>query len=118
MFITRASQGKSPIIFGDGEQTRDFTFVKDVVEANILATKSNGTGAFNVGRGEKTSINWLAGLTIKLVGNNVEPIHEEPRPGDIRHSLAGISKAREELGYNPRYGLEQALQETISGIRT
>ncbi|MBN2186990.1 MAG: SDR family oxidoreductase [Dehalococcoidia bacterium] len=116
-FITRASQGKPPIILGDGEQTRDFTFVKDVVEANILAAQSNSIGVFNVGRGEKTSINWLAGLTIKLVGNNVEPIHEEPRPGDIRHSLADISRAKEELGYNPRYGLEQALQETISGIR-
>jgi UDP-glucose 4-epimerase len=117
-FITRASQGESPIIFGDGEQTRDFTFVKDVVEANILAAKSNGTGTFNIGKGEKTSINQLAELTIKLVGNNVEPIHEEPRPGDIMHSLADISKAREELGYNPRYDLEQALKETISGIRT
>ena len=117
-FITRASQGESPIIFGDGEQTRDFIFVKDVVEANILAAKSNGTGTFNIGKGEKTSINQMAELTIKLVGNNVEPIHEEPRPGDIMHSLADISKAREELGYNPRYDLEQALKETISGIRT
>jgi len=117
-FITRASQGESPIIFGDGEQTRDFTFVKDVVEANILAAKSNGTGIFNIGKGEKTSINQLAELTIKLVGNNAEPIHEEPRPGDIKHSLADISKAREELGYNPRCDLEQALRETISGIRT
>jgi len=116
-FITRASQGEPPIIFGDGEQTRDFTFVKDVVEANILAAKSNGTGTFNIGKGEKTSINQLAELTIKLVGNNVEPIHEEPRPGDIMHSLADISKAREELGYNPRYDLEQALKETISEIR-
>jgi len=113
-FIKRVSEKSHPIIFGDGEQTRDFTFVSDAVEANILMAESNATGIFNIGRGESTSINQLAGLTIKLIGNNVEPIHTEPRPGDIRHSLADISRAKT-LGYNPRYSLEEGLRETVRG---
>jgi UDP-glucose 4-epimerase len=111
-FIKRASEGKPPIIFGDGEQTRDFTFVRDAVEANILAAESDATGIFNVGRGEGISINELARLIIRLIGNSVEPVYEEPRPGDIRHSLADISRARG-FGYNPRYNLEAGLEETI-----
>ena len=111
-FIKRVSEKSPPIIFGDGEQTRDFTFVTDAVEANILAAESNATGIFNIGRGRSISINQLAGLTIKLIGNNIEPIHTEPRPGDIRHSLADISKAKT-VGYNPRYSLEEGLREII-----
>ena len=69
-FIDRISQGKPPIIFGDGEQTRDFTFIKDVVQANILAAESNATGIFNVGKDERTTISQLAELIIGLIGNN------------------------------------------------
>jgi len=112
MFIKKVSEKNPPIIFGDGEQTRDFTFVKDAVEASILAAESNATGVFNIARGESITINQLAELTIKLMGNNVEPVHAEPRPGDIRHSLADISKAKS-FGYNPRYSLEEGLRETI-----
>ena len=115
-FISRISQGEAPVIFGDGEQTRDFTFVADAVEANILAAESDASGIFNIGKGERTSVNQLAELTIRLIGNKVEPIHEEPRPGDIRHSLADISKAKK-FGYNPKYDLERGLNETISGIK-
>jgi len=111
-FIERVSEKSPPIIFGDGEQTRDFTFIKDVVEANILAAESNATGIFNIGRSESISINQLAVLIIKLMGNNIEPIHAEPRRGDIRDSLADISKAKS-FGYNPRYSLEEGLRETI-----
>jgi len=111
-FISRVSKGESPIIFGDGEQTRDFTFVKDAVEANILAAESDATGVFNIGKGESISINRLAELIIGLVGKGVKPVHREPRPGDIRHSLADISKAKA-FGYNPNYNLEEGLRETI-----
>lgn len=111
-FITRISQGRPPIIFGDGEQTRDFTFIKDAVEANILAAESDATGIFNVGRGERISINQLAELTAKLMDHNNEPIHEEPRPGDVRHSLADVSRFRA-FGYEARYSLEEGLRETI-----
>jgi len=115
-FIKKASGKSPPVIFGDGEQTRDFTFVKDAVEANILAAESNATDMFNVGRSESTTINQLAQLIIKLTGNNVEPIHVKPRPGDVRHSLADISKAKT-LGYNPKYSLEEGLRETIRGFQ-
>ena len=111
-FIKRTSEGNPPIIFGDGEQTRDFTFVKDTVEANILAAQSDACGLFNISRGESITINRLAELVIDLVGNKVEPIHQEPRPGDIRHSLADVSKAKA-FGYEPKYGLEVGLAETI-----
>jgi len=111
-FIKTVSEKSPPIIFGDGEQTRDFTFIKDAVEANILAAESNATGIFNIGRGESITINQLARLTIKLMGDNVEPIHAEPRPGDIRYSLADISRAKT-FGYNPKYSLEEGLMETI-----
>jgi len=110
-FIRWASEGSPLIIFGDGEQTRDFTFIADAVEADILAAESNASGVFNIGRGKSITINELAKLVIKLTGNNVEPVHQEPREGDIRHSLADISKART-FGYEPRYNLEEGLEET------
>ncbi len=111
-FIKRSREGNPPIIFGDGEQTRDFTFVKDAVEVIILVAESDATGTFNIGRGESVSINRLAELIIGLVGNSVEPIHEKPRSGDIRHSLADISQVRV-FGYEPKCGLQVGLAETI-----
>ena len=110
-FIRWASEGSPLIIFGDGEQTRDFTFIADAVEANILAAESNASGVFNIGRGKSITINELAKLVTKLTGNNVEPVHQEPREGDIRHSLADISQAKI-FGYEPRYNLEEGLEET------
>jgi UDP-glucose 4-epimerase len=115
-FIQNVLDGRPPIIFGDGKQTRDFTFVRDVVDANILAAESDATGVYNIGRGERVSINRLAKLVIKLVGNKVAPVHREPRPGDVKHSLADISRARQ-FGYNPQYDLEEGLRETIRVMR-
>ena len=115
IFIRRVLDNRPPIIFGDGEQTRDFTFVKDVVEANILAAQSDAAGVYNIGTGQRVSINKLAELVIKLVGDSLEPVHAEPRLGDIRHSLADISRARQ-FGYNPRYNLQQGLTETINAL--
>lgn len=111
-FISWVYQGRPPIILGDGEQTRDFTFVKDTVEANILAAESDAIGIFNIGGGGSISINGLARLIIELIGNNIEPVYEKPRRGDIRHSLADISKANA-LDYEPKYNLEAGLGETI-----
>ncbi len=111
-FIKKAAWGESPVIFGDGEQTRDFTFVQDVVAANILAAESEACGVFNISRGESITINRLAQLILELVGNKLELIHQEPRPGDVRHSLADISKAKA-FGYEPKCGLEAGLMETI-----
>ncbi len=115
-FIDRISRGNPPVIFGDGEQTRDFTFVKDVVEASILAGESKLTGIFNIGKGERVSINQLASLVTRLVGDELEPIHEAPRSGDIMHSLADISRARD-FGYEPKFSLEAGLRETMRSLK-
>jgi UDP-glucose 4-epimerase len=112
IFIKRLSEGKPPIIFGDGEQSRDFTFVKDAVEANILAAESNASGVFNIGTGKRITINELAVLIARLLDKGIKPIHQKPRLGDIKHSLADISKAKQ-FGYNPKYNLEEGLKQTI-----
>ena len=111
-FIERVLDNKPPIIFGDGKQTRDFVSVKDVVEANIQAAQSNIVGVFNIGKGVSISINQLAELIIKIMGSRIEPVYQEPRLGDIRHSLAAISKAKQ-FGYNPKYGIEEAIKWQI-----
>jgi len=112
LFIKRVSQREPPIIFGDGEQTRDFIFVKDVVEANIQAAGSDARGIFNISRGESITINRLAELIVELAGRAVKPFHLETLTGDIRHSLADISKASA-LGFQPKYDLKAGLTETI-----
>lgn len=116
-FIKKISENKPPVIFGDGEQFRDFTFVKDVVRANILAAESNASGIFNISRGESITINQLAQLTISIIGNNnIKPTYAIPRPGDIKHSIADITKART-FGYKPEYSLERGLKETIRSFQ-
>ena len=117
-FITRVLNGEPPIIYGDGEQTRDFTFVKDVVSANILAAKSSGTGIFNIGGGQRISINELAETIIKASGTGTDPglTYMEPREGDVKHSLADIHRAESIIGYNPAYTLDDGLEETIRGF--
>jgi UDP-glucose 4-epimerase len=116
-FISRVLSGKPPVIYGDGEQTRDFVYVKDVVEANILAVESTATGVFNIGSGQRVTINDLARLIITLCGKEkIRALHKEPRPGDIRHSLADITKAGA-FGYRPVYSLEDGLSEVIGGVK-
>jgi nucleoside-diphosphate-sugar epimerase len=116
VFIRRALDNRPPVIYGDGEQTRDFVFIKDVVNASILAAESNAAGVCNIGTGERVSINRLAGLVIRLAGSSAEPEHQEARPGDIEHSLADISRAGQ-FGYSPRCDLETGLRETIAAVR-
>lgn len=111
-FISRVWQDKSPIIYGDGEQTRDFTFVQDAIQANIIAAESNATGVFNIGTRGNTTINELAEAIIKMMGKDLQPIYQESRAGDVRDSLADISKARA-IGYEPQCSLEDGLRETI-----
>ena len=115
IFIKRLFEGKPPIIFGDGQQTRDFTFIKDAVEANILAAESNATGVFNIGTGQRVTINDLERFVTKLMGKDIKSIYQESMPGDIKHSLADISKAKQ-FGYNPKYSLEEGLRETIRAM--
>ena len=112
-FITAVLSGRPPVIYGDGKQTRDFTFVRDVVKANILAAEGESTGIYNIGSGQRTSIASLAHLVAKLMGKEViKPVHENERTGDIRHSLADISKA-ETFGYTPGFSLSEGLKLTV-----
>jgi len=114
-FISRVSRGEPPIIFGDGEQTRDFIHVGDVVEAIMLSLRNERVrGVLNIGSGEGVTINHLARLILKLMGReDLKPIYAPPRPGDIRHSIADISRARKELGFKPKVGLEAGIKELI-----
>jgi UDP-glucose 4-epimerase len=111
-FISRILSGNSPVIFGDGEQTRDFTFVKDAVNATILAAESDVSGIFNVANGESISVNRLVRLIVQSLKTDVRPVYDDPRLGDIKHSLADISLAKA-FGYQPAYTLEAGLNETI-----
>jgi UDP-glucose 4-epimerase len=113
-FITRIMNNESPIIFGDGEQTRDFTYVKDVVQANIRAMESEVQGVFNIAYCQQISLNSLASLIMEITGNVVPIIYESPRPGDIRDSLADIRCAQHKLNYKPDYTVKKGLKETIS----
>jgi len=121
IFISRILQNQSPIIFGDGTQTRDFTFVKDVVEANLLAaTKNTAIGrVFNVATGKRISIIELAKMILKLCNKSRIKIQfQPPRAGDIRHSLADITLANKFLNYSPQFDLQLGLKETINWFQS
>jgi nucleoside-diphosphate-sugar epimerase len=107
--------GQNPTIFGDGEQSRDFTYVSNVVEANILASKAEDVSGevFDIACGEMITVNSLASQINEIIGTAVKPNYDSPRPGDIRHSLADISKAREMLKYKPRVKFRDGLEKTI-----
>jgi nucleoside-diphosphate-sugar epimerase len=111
-FINRLNHGEPPIIYGDGEQTRDFVEVKDVVEANMLALrKKNAVGqTFNIATELPTTVNQLAKLLQEIMDiTELKPVYAEPRPGDIKYNYASISKAREILGYEPKVSLKAGL---------
>ena len=116
-FTEKIVRGKKPVIFGDGNQTRDFVFVKDVVLANMLAMNSHKSGTFNIGTGIQTSLNDLAGMIMRAAGVSCEIIYEAPRPGDIRYSVADITKAKQELGYAPKYSIEDGIRQTVIYFR-
>jgi UDP-glucose 4-epimerase len=115
-FIWSYRNGEPPVIFGDGEQSRDFTFVANVVEANVAALEAPGVGGrtYNIACGYSTTLNELAELLREEVGASVEPVHGPPRAGDVRHSLADVSLARQELGYEPTVPLEEGLRRTVA----
>ena len=116
-FITRLLDGKPPIIYGDGGQTRDFIFVADVVRANIRAMESDASGVFNIAGGSRISLNELAANLSGIIGINRRPVYEPPRPGDIRDSLADVSRAREAFDFSPGSTLDEGLRETVTWFR-
>jgi UDP-glucose 4-epimerase len=111
IFLKRIREGKPITIFGDGSQTRDFVFVEDVVQANILAaTESRAIGEiFNVATGKRTSINELVNLIRQVTEKEVTAVHADPRAGEVVHSLASIKKAEKMLEYDPKTDLKQGL---------
>ncbi len=117
-FITRLREGHPPIVFGDGEQSRDFTYIANVVEANLRAASSReGVGdTFNIACGERVTLNHLVGQLRRYIDTDVEAIYEPSRPGDVRHSLADIDRARKILGYRPTVGLAEGLQRTLESL--
>ena len=121
LFIAAALRGAPPGIFGDGEQTRDFTFVTNVVQANVFACHAPAElavgGVFNIGCGTATNIRDLWLEIADLVGVDLEPRHEPARAGDVRHSVASIARACEQLGYNPVVSLREGLRQTIAYYR-
>ncbi len=114
IFVARALKNEDLTIFGDGEQTRDFVFVKDVVQANILAaTKPEATGVYNVANGHSITIKELCELIIETTGSKSKIVLTDPRPGDIKHSLASVELTKKELGYDPKFDLVVGMRETI-----
>ncbi|HSI07324.1 MAG TPA: NAD-dependent epimerase/dehydratase family protein [Rariglobus sp.] len=117
IFIRRAFAGKPITIHGDGAQTRDFVFVKDVVAANVFAATTDGlTGVFNVGYGGSITINAIAEHILAQTGGSGSIVHETPRPGDVRHSRASADKLRA-AGWTPGYDFESGLAETLAWYR-
>jgi len=116
IFMNRLLSDQPPVIYGDGEQTRDFVDVRDVVDASMLALTNRGAvgEVFNIGTGVATSINQLAGMLREIAGKiDLKPVYENPRPGDIRHSLADIGKAKKILGYYPKVSLREGLSNLV-----
>lgn len=115
IFIDRVLNNKPPIIFGDGAQTRDFMFIKDNVNATLLAAEKNTTNGavLNVGTGRYMTINDLAKKIIEISGKNLTPIHDPPRKFDIKHRKPDVTKMKKILKFNPKFFLEEGLKETI-----
>jgi UDP-glucose 4-epimerase len=114
-FIHAYLHGNSPTIEGDGEQSRDFTYIANAVHANLLACHAEGVAGevFNIGCGQQTSINRLASLIGEMMETDAKPVYASSRPGDVRHSRADIRKAQQLLGYDPKIGLKAGLRRTI-----
>ncbi len=118
-FITALLNGNPPTIYGDGEQSRDFTFVGDCVAANILACKAEGASGriFNIACGVRKTLNELFKKIRDITGTPIEPLYEASRPGDVKHSLADISQARDILKYSPQYTIDDGLRKTIEWFK-
>jgi UDP-glucose 4-epimerase len=111
--------GQQPTIYGDGGQSRDFTFVKNIVHGNLLASEADGVGGqvINVADGRQTTLLQLLEILQEMLGKRVTPDFQPVRAGDVRESLADISKARRLLGYDPQSTLRQGLEQTIDYYR-
>ena len=119
-FITAIARGGKPVIFGDGEQTRDFTYISNAVDANILASRCGEAafgGSYNVACGRRVSLIELVAMINRIFDTTIQPDHSATRAGDVKHSLADIGAAAEKLGYRPAMGLEEGLALTATWFR-
>ena len=121
LFMDALLKNEPPMINGDGEQSRDFTFVVNAVEANIRSMFSQVNGAtgkvYNIAFGQRQTINQLFSILKGLSDSQIDAIHRDPRPGDVKHSLADITLAGELLGYDPQYDIERGLEITFDWFR-
>ena len=119
-FVSMILSGERPVIYGDGQQSRDFVFVKDVVKANLLAaTAADASGGiFNIARGERTTLLELLTNLRDILAQHIEPIHEPPRAGDVRDSLADISQARNRLKFEPGTTIAEGLRQSVEYYRS
>jgi UDP-glucose 4-epimerase len=115
-FITAFLDGGSPVVFGDGEQSRDFTYVDNAVNASLAAAGAEGVGGevFNIACGERITLNALIDELRRLTGSDVDPTYAEARPGEVRHSLADVSRARDALGYEVAVDVRGGLSRTLA----
>ncbi len=115
IFIAKMKKGESPTIFGDGEQSRDFTFVRNVIDGNLLALEAHEVSGeiINIACGDSITVNTLFQKIRDFQKKDIDPVYEKPRPGDIMHSFADITKAKKMLGFEPAVSLDDGLEETI-----
>jgi len=118
-FVTAILKDERPTVFGDGLQSRDFTYVDNVVEANLLAAKAKKTcgEVINIACGQAVTVNETIDTINGLAGKNIKPIYTDPRPGDVKHSLADITLAKETIGYKPTVLFREGLQKAIGWYR-
>lgn len=118
-FVTTMLSGEHPQVFGDGEQTRDFCYVGDVVAANLKALEADRAHGqvVNIAHGNAMTINELVGALNRVLGTDLTPVHGEPRPADIRHSRADVTAARQVLGWEPSVSIEEGLARTVEHFR-
>ena len=118
-FITALAEGKPPTIYGDGEQSRDFTYVENVVQANLLAAEAEGVAGemMNFACGERYTLNEILRQLQGMMQTDIKPVYTDPRPGDVKHSLADIRKSQKLLKYTAHISLEEGLEQTIAFFR-
>jgi nucleoside-diphosphate-sugar epimerase len=118
LFLKSLLRGEPPVVHGDGEQTRDFTYIANVVDANLAACRAAGaTGCYNIACGEQISLLQILDRLQAILGTRIAPRHEAPRAGDVRHSRADIARAQRDFDYRPAVALAEGLEATVAYFR-
>jgi len=112
VFTGRILDGENPIMYGDGNQTRDYVYVEDIVRANLLSIDGK-LGIYNIGTGIETSVNELVKMFSTILNKDIKPVYEPPRKGEVQRIALDGTKAKEELTFTPQFSLEEGLRKTI-----